>query len=1066
MPFLAPISAFIKGLFTVAALKSALVGTIFSIGIGLLFRLPPREEPDVSGAKHTIRGEVVNARWVLGRARVPGVLAYWGSGKEPPHDREARMGLILSEGACEGIDDRMWIDGHAVPLTRSTDADGDLLTPSTTTSKYYGKIEIREYFKADGTQGSHMLQDPLPADTEYQQEDETFGLAPEHATEVMRTQGQTETRPFVNPFPAWTAEHKLNGVSWVYVKLTQPNYGEDLDKRFWNGVPNLEFLVKGIKITWPGQTTPTWTDNAAALRYWWETVRRGRDAGDIHAGDFTSAYNACNQTIDLTGLPNAYAAYRGTPARYTANGVVTAGDDVSRVEDQFDAAWAGEVIEVGGQLRFRPGVDNSVATATITDQDIIEPPVVAPWAPLQDRVNAVDAEIRQSKRHEWTTLGVPRYTDNAARARDGMLRPGSIQLTLVDDPMAAGRLQAILLRRSRESLRLELVVTPGETFERLSLIPTDRVKVTSSEFGLSEARMEVERVSIREDWSVALTLREDLDDTYANTLVLPPLEPRIIRLLDHTTVPAVTNLAADEIAEIAPDGTYSVYLVVTWDTKAGVSTEIRFRRKVTGATWEYGASQGPRWRVSGVVAGNTYEIEARHRNRSDVAGEWASLEHTVGGDLTLPATPAAPILAALPEGFRATWTIPGDEDFSRMLVYVGTADVAADATLTATVDTDYYEARGLTEGQLAYVWIRAQDRSGNLSGYSPSATATPLRTLWDTRSPDAPTVQLTPGGRGELGWAIYVTVELSSDRGEGDISETRIQVSRSTTGFSSATGWPAEDLVVERSGLPGANPTLLWRDYLPAAGSYWVSAQVKNGAAESGSQDSPWSAPIQVTTTEQVEDSDYASFGANDIVLRREGVNVIASVRRPAANVATAWAIEVQCYAGSEFPRRRGYTLGLDPLEVAEVGTGLVVHGGSRLTAIGNPNWGDLIGKLLYVHFGADYETHEVRNPLSGTIVANTGDTADITGGNFRLPPGYGNPPTDAERTVTYVLGGRWLLPGEDLLYWDEEQYLNPVGLPVQETFVLPILAGTLIRFRIKNVWGFGPFSTVLEAPA
>ena len=38
---------------------------------------------------------------------------------------------------------------------------------------------------------------------------------------------------------------------------------------------------------------------------------------------------------------------------------------------------------------------------------------------------------------------------------------------------------------------------------------------------------------------MALTLREDLAGTYDDTLVLPPLEPRVIRLEDELQVPAV-----------------------------------------------------------------------------------------------------------------------------------------------------------------------------------------------------------------------------------------------------------------------------------------------------------------------------------------------------------------------------------------------------------------------------------------------------------------------------------------------------------------------------------------------
>ena len=67
-----------------------------------------RERP-----RHTVTGEVVPARWVLGRSRVPGVLAYFGSS-----GKEATMVLVLSEDECEKIDGTVWVDGEPVKLIR------------------------------------------------------------------------------------------------------------------------------------------------------------------------------------------------------------------------------------------------------------------------------------------------------------------------------------------------------------------------------------------------------------------------------------------------------------------------------------------------------------------------------------------------------------------------------------------------------------------------------------------------------------------------------------------------------------------------------------------------------------------------------------------------------------------------------------------------------------------------------------------------------------------------------------------------------------------------------------
>ncbi len=712
--------------------------------------------------RHTVTGEVVPARWVLGTARVPGVLCYFGSS-----GKHASMGLLISEGECEGLADDstseradravIWINGDRVELNRKARPgnQGDILRP-VPNSKYAGYIEVYEYFKANGLQGAALTtptpepddrvryrtgdgteQDTPTIDTEQAQnfiivespETDTSGRQLEDDPARKYEDDDTTIKrgywddwgPWTINYPTWGSEHKLDGVSWVAVKLTQTEYGQDLEKRLFTRVPNIEFLVKGIKITWPGQTAGKWTENAAALRYWWETERRGRPATAIHQGDFSAAYTLCDREVTVS-LPSGYEGFNATSMRYSINGMVESGDDVSRVETNMDAAWAGQVVEAGGMLRFRPGgIRPATSEIVLTDKNIIDGPVTRPWPGLQERVNAVNTEILQSREHEWTSLSLPEYVDAAALTRDGHKRPAQVRLEYVVDPIAAGRLQATNLRRQRESLRVQFTIMPGESFEHMEYVPTEVVKLTSSELGLTEQLMEVERVEYREDWSVNLTLREVLDGTYADTLVLPPLKPRAISLPDESAVPDVEGLAADEVAEKGRGGKILIQLHVSWTAAAVRETEVEVREKpADGAAeepaWQSGVSVGNRFRYPNVADGKTYQVRARHRNRNDVAGEWSAvIEHTVEGDLEPPAAPTGLEVDFLPEGFRAVWTNPTDPDFAACCVYVSESNVLAeDAQAVATVDADYYEAAGLSAGTTYYVWVRAKDGSGNL----------------------------------------------------------------------------------------------------------------------------------------------------------------------------------------------------------------------------------------------------------------------------------------------------------------------------------------------------------------
>ena len=114
------------------------------------------------------------------------------------------------------------------------------------------------------------------------------------------------------------------------------------------------------------------------------------------------------------------------------------------------------------------------------------------------------------------------------------------------------------------------------------------------------------------------------------------------------------------------------------------------------------------------MVAKTYEMRARHANREGVVSDWSpTIEHTVGGDLTPPGAVTDFEVFSAPNGIRATWTNPTDDDFAVACVYVGTTDVFADAELAATLAADVYESSGWTAGTEYRVWVLAKDLSGN-----------------------------------------------------------------------------------------------------------------------------------------------------------------------------------------------------------------------------------------------------------------------------------------------------------------------------------------------------------------
>ena len=643
-------------------INRAMGNTEYEIRIGDQIITHHRHRPE---RKPVAASPVEDAYWVVGRRRTGGVMVFY---KETSGGRVLQLALVLSEGACDSIE-RIWADGEEVTFSRS----GNRLSGS---DAYQGKIEVYEYFDADGTQGAE-LRSAAGAD--------------------------------------WSAAHRLHGLSWVYAVLTQPDYGEGEDRRFWTSRPDLEFLMRGIKITWPGQATPTWSENAAALRYWFLRTRRGIPDAAIDHASVRAAVTLCGAQV-TADLPEGYEDYDATSARYAVNGVIHAADDPEQVEAELDFAWQGWVVETAGVHHFRPGADRTIAR-TITPGDIIAIEGIQPAPALQDRINAAAMSLAQSREHDWLEVSLPEFNDTDAQDRDGERLPKDLGArAFVADPIAGGRLLATQIRRARANATFTYRLKSGRDMGWLAVMPSDWVLIDDPEHGLDDFQAMVTRSVINPDWTVTLDLIEQPNGVYADTLHLPALKPRDIDVPGVRTVPVVVGLAADEIAETQADGTILVWLVLTW-TSAAPYTEARWRK--SGETgWERLDVSGRRARILGVAPGATYEYGVRHLNINRIASQWVSGSRTIGGDLTPPEDVAGLVLTAVPGGYTAAWTAAAAKDYADTEIWEAPSQITdfESATKLAAISGTSWTRLGLGTATEVRVWARHRDRSGNLGG--------------------------------------------------------------------------------------------------------------------------------------------------------------------------------------------------------------------------------------------------------------------------------------------------------------------------------------------------------------
>ena len=752
-----------------ALLTGAAIGAALSLTQYLLTPKPDFPTVKQGNISQLIRSAILPVRWMFGRVRCNGMLAFLKTISNDEGDSltgqsdgtSLHMVVVLSDGECEDIE-AIWITGDRVKVQKVMRGGVEIIEP-VDDSMYHGKIALVANLAADGSQGA-TLRSNFPV--------------------------------------AWDATHQLNGVSWVHIELRQPDYGNDTEDRFWTQIPNVEYLLKGKKITWPGQAIAVWTESAAAIRHWWLTNRRLRPDISIDDASVISAHSLCEELVsidipvgpsyteyydapeqptgdDPTGWTNSGAPSAANPLlwfvqrrretdeddwsmwsipdlnayylngsvvnvsgalpadndtlqtryvvgtnstseiRYSLNGVFSSGDRVEEIERQLDFCWQGFVVEQGGVHFFRPGSDRPVAF-DLTPDDIIKVGAFQPAPALQQRVNAVSMTLSQSREHDYQAVDLPTFRDEQSITRDGEYRPQDIgSQDFILSPVTAGRLMSVTTRRTRASAILKYQINPGNNMEHFSIIPTDKVTITDPVNGFDMFRCIVSSITVLPDWKLDLGLIEDRDGVYDDDLTLRDIQTRNV-LGVRVAVPPARGIVSDEIAEIQVGGSYIIYLIIMWNNFNGLPGEVRYRLKVAIGTdpndWEYIQSNSNMVRIPNVIAGEVYEFQLRHIDRRGKSGSWSDIiENTIGGDLTPAGQPTAYTINPIVGGYEASWTNPPDKDFHLIRIYDAPQGSAfANAIQRGSVAGEIFQRSSVGSVSDLVVWLRSVDRAGNL----------------------------------------------------------------------------------------------------------------------------------------------------------------------------------------------------------------------------------------------------------------------------------------------------------------------------------------------------------------
>ena len=183
-----------------------------------------------------------------------------------------------------------------------------------------------------------------------------------------------------------------------------------------------------------------------------------------------------------------------------------------------------------------------------------------------------------------------------------------------------------------------------------------------------------------------------------------------------------TGFKLDSRAVSQPDGSMRYELLATWDANADDDLlQYELAIKEEGGNEVFFTSASPSFSIT-ALAGVPYIARIRSWDTSGNFSGYSNppVIHTVGGDSVPPETPTALTLKPDFKGVWMEWPKNPSPDFNLVEIWESVSNDRSVAKLIGRPGGTEFVRRDLGGGIERWYWIRAADRSGNVSGWFPA----------------------------------------------------------------------------------------------------------------------------------------------------------------------------------------------------------------------------------------------------------------------------------------------------------------------------------------------------------
>ena len=652
----------------VAGAVGAIVAGAVAYGATLLFNTPKKTATksgasSASDRKLMIRTPVSPRVIVYGQARVSGSLVYAASSGEA--QIYLHLVVVLAGHPIHAIDTVLLND---VPVYIS-EVDGSGMVIA---GQFAGHVRIHKYLGNQTTADADLIAE-----------------SPD----------------------GWSAEHKLLGCAYLYVRL---EYTRDL---FSSGIPTISAEVWGRNDILDVRNGLTGYSNNPALcilNYMRSEAGLAAAADELDAGTFIAAANLCDEAVDLTEDGSQ------TQRRYELDGVFTTDVAPIQVVEDMLTSCAGTMTYVQGQHRlYAGGYEAPTGSLGISDMaGSIELETLPTRSDLFNSVRGTFVNPAQA----WQQSEFPAWTNAGLQALDGEVIWRDVEFPFTIDGVRAQRLAKMLLDRARESLTIRCPVR----YAGLRYVVWQMLSVTLPDFGFAAKPFRVVSWTFDPQTGVVnLTLREESAASYAWLYDDPSEYPEApdTTLIDPLTIPVPQDLVLIATTALNADGAAMPALELTWTASPHAfvtATEVQWRVSAGPGAWS--SAEVPagttRYIIAPVVVGQLLDVRVR-AVAGLVRSAWSATINGLGVvDTTAPGVPTGLVAVGQTRAVALRWVNPGDRDLRHVEIWERAAPTGSPWAKVGESGSDFFLRPGFFPAEQRYFRLRAVDRSGNAGGYT------------------------------------------------------------------------------------------------------------------------------------------------------------------------------------------------------------------------------------------------------------------------------------------------------------------------------------------------------------